>query len=123
MPVGIGYEGGQSRIPEQNRAVQTDRAEPTRRREEARELESSSTANEQRARDRAAQNNGLLATPEQTVVRPSQETVAQLQANEQSQNLSNASGLGQTATRSYRSLENTEFNENIRRDVRVDISV
>ena len=122
MPVGIGYENNQVRVPEQNRSPRNERPEPARRDEQTRELDSSSTSNEQRARDRAAQNNGLLATPEETVVRPNEQTITQLQSNQQSQMPSNASGLGRTAVQSYQSLDNAEFSENMRNNVRVDVS-
>ena len=118
MPEGIGYDNISTRIPEQTRVVQN------RRPEERRELESTATNNEQRARDRAAQNNGLVATPTETLVQPNERTIQQLQSNQERVNdsLDNASGLGRTAVNSYQSLDRKELNDNLSSNVKVDIT-
>lgn len=86
------------------------------------ELQSQASANEQRSRDRAAQNNGLLASPSEQVTAPSAETISQLQQNQQQQAPANASGLGVTANKAYQSLANQEFSQNISQSVKVDIT-
>jgi len=118
MPEGIGYNNISTRIPDQTRVAEN------RRPEERRELESTATSNEQRARDRAAQNNGLLATPTETVVRPNEQTIQQLQSNQERANATqdNVSGLGRTAVNSYQSLARQESNDNLSSNVRVDIT-
>ena len=120
MPVGIGYDNGQTRIPEQGRQVQQSPAEDVRRRERTETLEN--RANEQRARDRAAQNNGLLAESQQTVIRPDPQTLATLESHASSSNPNNANGLGQTAIRSYQSLEQREIADNLGKNIKVDIT-
>ena len=116
MPVGIGYEN-----PTRVNTTQSNAPE-IKRREEPRELESASTANEQRARDKAAQRNGLLAQPADTVIRPDANTIKTLQSNESEPKLDNASGLGKTAIAAYGSLAKQEFDDSISNKVKIDVT-
>lgn len=77
-------------------------------------LRSEATSNEQRTRDRAAQDNGMLATPAKPVVR------ADLAAAEAySQNRPTASN----AASGYQQTANVQAREALASKVKVDISV
>ena len=77
----------------------------------------------EQARDRAAQNNGLLESRPAKVVAPSQETINQLQQLNSQKYPDNANGLGRTAIQSYGQYANSQAAESLSSKVQVDISV
>jgi len=85
------------------------------------ELQSEAARSEQRDRDQAAQNSELLES--QTVAAPSQQTLNELDRQQAARQSENASGLGQTALNSYRSLETEQQRRDISSQVNVDITI
>lgn len=85
-------------------------------------LTSQATTQEQIARDRAAQSNGLLSTTVEKVISPSSETVNQLQKLSSSQYPDNANGLGRAAIQSYGQYSNSQIRSDLADHVKVDIS-
>jgi hypothetical protein len=77
-------------------------------------LRSEATANEQRSRDRAAQDNGILAEPAKSVVRSD---LAAAQAYSQSRPASNNAASG------YQQAANDQAKQQLEAKVKVDISV
>ena len=86
------------------------------------QLASEATTQEQRARDRAAQSNGLLSSPTEKVVSPSADTVSQLQKLSSERFPDNANGLGRTAIQSYGQHTTNQIRSDLSSHVKVDIS-
>lgn len=127
MPNGIesSYSGADNRALRNAQRTDQVREQNQVERRQTENLQSEATSNEQRSRDRAAQNNGLLAenNATQTLNSPSSQTLQELDRRQASSQNEQASPRGQAALNSYQSLESDNQRQALSQQVKVDISV